>query len=107
MVSAARYPHENLLLQRTAGESLSEGPGWATGRGPRVGGRKVAATRMVQLMRASTVIDSMVSDSVTKDAEIDSRKPKRPTLRLMSSAPSVEAVYPAAFTLAGGGQRTR
>jgi hypothetical protein len=43
-------------------------------------------------MRASTVIDSIVSDSVTKDAEIDSRKPNRPTLRLMMRAPSVEAV---------------
>jgi hypothetical protein len=41
-------------------------------------------------MRASTVIVSMVSDSVTNEAEIDSRKPNRPTLRLMSSAPSVE-----------------
>jgi hypothetical protein len=47
---------------------------------------------MVQVMRASVVIDSMVSDSVTKDAEIDSRKPKRPTLRLMMRAPRVEAV---------------
>ena len=46
----------------------------------------------VQLMRASTVIVSMVSDSATNEAEIDSRKPNRPTLRLMSSAPSVEAV---------------
>src|SRR6266436_4725673 len=69
----------------------SEGLGWTIGRGRRVGGRK-AATRMVQLMRPSTVIESMVSDSVTKDAEIDSRKPKRPTLRLMMRAPRVEAV---------------
>jgi hypothetical protein len=52
----------------------------------------VAATKTVQLMRASTVIDSIVSDSVTNDAEIDSRKPNRPTLRLMMRAPSVEAV---------------
>jgi hypothetical protein len=47
---------------------------------------------MVQLMRASTATDSIVSDSVTRDAEIDSRKPKRPTLRLIMRAPSVEAV---------------
>src|SRR6202030_2953916 len=33
------------LLQRTDRKSLSEGPAWATGRGPRVGGRKVAATK--------------------------------------------------------------
>jgi hypothetical protein len=46
----------------------------------------------IQLMRASTVVDSMISDSTTKDAEIDSWKPKRPTLRLMMRAPSVEAV---------------
>jgi hypothetical protein len=43
-------------------------------------------------MRASTVIDSIVSDSMTYDAEIDSRKPKSPTLRLMMRAPSVAAV---------------
>jgi hypothetical protein len=43
-------------------------------------------------MRASTVIVSMVSDSVTYDAEIDSRKPNRPTARLMSRAPRVAAV---------------
>ena len=61
------------------------------GRGRRVGGWR-AATRMVQLMRASAVIDSMVSDSVTKDAEIDSRKPKRPTVRLMMRAPRVAQV---------------
>ena len=89
---AYRRGREGGRLQRTARESLSEGPGWATGRGPRAGGRKVAATTTVQLMRASTVIDSIISDSVTNDAEIDSRKPKRPTLRLMMRAPSVEAV---------------
>src|SRR6266704_3010048 len=49
--------------------------GWVVGRGRRVGGRGVAPTKTVQLMRASTVIDSMVSDSTTKDAEIDSWKP--------------------------------
>jgi hypothetical protein len=87
---AYRRGREGGRLHRTARES--EGPGWAAGRGPRAGGRKVAATKTVQLMRASTVIDSIVSDSVTNDAEIDSRKPKRPTLRLMMRAPSVEAV---------------
>ena len=87
---AYRRRREGGCLQRTARES--EGPGWATGRGPWAGGRKVAATKTVQLIRASTVIDSIVSDSVTNDAEIDSRKPKRPTLRLMMRAPSVEAV---------------
>ena len=65
------------------------------GRGRRVGGWR-ATTRIVQLMRASAVIDSMVSASVTKDAEIDSRKPNRPTLRLMMRAPSVATVKPAA-----------
>jgi hypothetical protein len=35
----------------------------------------VAATKNVQLMSASTVVESIVSDSTTKDAEIDSRKP--------------------------------
>src|SRR6185369_3610084 len=89
---AYRRRREGGRLQRTARESLSEGPGWATGRGPRAGGRKVAAIRTVQLMRASIVIGSIVSDSVTKDAEIDSRKPNRPALRLMMRAPSVEAV---------------
>src|SRR5436190_2195615 len=47
----------------------------------------MAAARMVQVMRASTVIVSMARDSTTYDAEIDSRKPNRPTLRLMSRAP--------------------
>ncbi len=42
------------------------------------------------------MIVSIVSDSVTNDAEIDSRKPNRPTVRLMPRAPSVEAVQPAA-----------
>jgi hypothetical protein len=42
-------------------------------------------------MRASTLIVSMVRDSTTSDAEIDSRKPNRPTLRLMSRAPRVAA----------------
>ena len=46
------------------------------GRGRRPQG---GCTKTVQLMRASTVIVSMVSDSVTNDAEIDSRKPNRPT----------------------------
>ena len=52
----------------------------------------VAVTKTVQVMRASVVIDSIVSVSVTYDAEIDSLKPKRPTLRLMIRAPSVAAV---------------
>jgi len=43
-------------------------------------------------MRVSTVIVSMVRDWVTYDAEMDSRKPNRHTLRLMNRAPSVEAV---------------
>ena len=47
---------------------------------------------MVQLMRLSAVIDSMVSDSVTNDAEIDSRKPKRLTVRLLMRAPRVAQV---------------
>jgi len=33
-------------------------------------------------MRASIVIVSMVSDCTTYDAEIDSRKPNRPTVKL-------------------------
>jgi hypothetical protein len=33
----------------------------------------------------------MVRDSVTWDAEIDSRKPNRPALRLIMRAPRVEA----------------
>src|SRR5258705_12291498 len=106
---ACRRGREGGRLQRTARESLSEGPGRATGRGPRAGGRKVAAIKTVQLMRASTVIDSIVSDSGTNDAEVDSRKPKRPTLRLMIRAPSVEAGEPGASSPArrrGPGRRT-
>jgi hypothetical protein len=57
--------------------------GWRLGK---------AAVRAVQVMRASTVIASIARDWVTYDAEMDSRKPNRPTVRLMSRAPSVEAV---------------
>jgi hypothetical protein len=40
----------------------------------------------------SSVTVSIARDSVTNDAEVDSRKPNRPTLRLMRRAPSVAAV---------------
>jgi len=52
----------------------------------------VAVTRTVHATKASAVIGSMVSDRTTYDAEIDSRKPNRPTVRLMSRAPRVAAV---------------
>jgi hypothetical protein len=98
LTNAAKHAHASVVhvgaeaVGGLAAESLWEGLEWAVGRGRRPGGRGVAATTAVQLMRASTVIDSMVSDSTTKDAEIDSRRPKRPTLRLMMRAPSVEAL---------------
>jgi hypothetical protein len=82
-VAAFRGLPANRYRRDLAGRPLA-------GRG--LAGWRVAAATTVQLMRASTVIDSMVSDSVTYDAEIDSWKPKRPTRRLMMRAPSVAAV---------------
>lgn len=48
------------------------------------------------------VMVSITIDGATEVAEIDSRKPNRPTPRLMSSAPRVEAVNPAAASPATG-----
>ena len=60
--------------------------------GKRAGGPGAADTRMVQVSRASTVIVSTASDWTTYDAEIDSRKPNRRTVRLRVRAPRVAAV---------------
>src|SRR6266496_4666384 len=72
---SARLPSADCLRTLGQGASLSER--WRA----RVVGWGWLAARAVQPMRAMTVIVSTVSDCTTYDAEIDSRKPYRPTVR--------------------------